>query len=69
MNADCGYSKIAHEQRNVAEQGAGADRLQRGGTWPFFVLHVLSLPVLATLAAAQLERWRDAAAAFGSSQK
>ncbi len=42
--------------RRSAEQGAGADRFQRGGTRPIFILRVLSLLVLVAVAAAQLER-------------
>ncbi len=40
----------------AAEQGAGADRVPRGGTSAIFMLRVLSLLVLSLLAAAQLER-------------
>ncbi len=46
----------SHPIEQVAEQGAGADRLQRMRTWAIFMLRVLSLLVLASLAAAQLER-------------
>ncbi len=40
----------------AAEQGAGADRLQRGGTWPFFVFVHGSGLFRSLWAAAQLER-------------
>jgi hypothetical protein len=40
----------------AAQQRAGADRFQRGGTLTFFMLIVLLQRVLASLAAAQLER-------------
>ncbi len=43
-------------RRRAAEQGAGADRFQRGGTWRIFMLRVLSLLVLWLVAAAQLGR-------------
>ncbi len=50
------YPLNAYPKRRAAEQGAGADRLQRGGTWAIFMLRVLSLLVPSSVAAAQLER-------------
>ncbi len=38
------------------EQGAGADRFQRGGTWAIFMLLMPLLSVHRLVAAAQLER-------------
>ncbi len=55
------------QNRRAAEQGAGADRLQRGGTWPIFILSVLLLLVLCSVAAAQLERWAELLASLGCS--
>ncbi len=43
-------------KRRAAEQGAGADRFQRLGTWRIFMRFVLVLLVLVSLAAAQLAR-------------
>ncbi len=42
--------------KEATEQGAGADRVPRGETWRIFMLRVLLLPVLISVAAAQLER-------------